>query len=891
MKSLLSVASAIIIFSTQSFAQQIRENENINFGWKFYKYADNQIVDTLIYDVRPDLDNNSELRVADARPTDAVNFSSEKFVMKPWILPSCNNFSDTFYIRPEGNPGFDFPFVKADFDDSQWQSVDLPHDWAISSSFLKGVNARVGGGMGRLPVDGTAWYRKKIFVDAQDSSKRIFLNINGAMSYSMVWINGFIAGGWPYGYNSYQIDLTPYIKFGSQNQIAVRVDNPNYSARWYPGAGLYRYVSLVKLNKVHVAYCGTYITCENVSDKSAKVNFRAVVNNSSSKDVDIKAVTEIFFQGKKYASFKKQTVKIKAGFSDTVFTSLVIKNPHLWGPPPTQTPDLYCAVTKIYVNGKPVDDYKTSFGIRDIKFDPDRGILINGELIKIQGVNQHHDLGALGAAFNYRAAERQLEILKAAGCNAIRLAHNPPDPQLLDLTDKLGFLVIDEIFDSWEKKKTAYDFHLIFPQWWQTDVRAFVRRDKNHPSVIMWSFGNEVGEQYTDTLGAAIALKIKKEVNKEDPSRFTTFSMNYAKPDMPLPAVADVIGLNYQGEGIRQDSIFEGTDRIRTAPQYAPFHQKFPDKVIYSSESASALSSRGVYYFPVAKSNNSYCRNGTGGNDSAAQVSSYELYAVDFGSSADKVFAAQDKNPYVAGEFVWNGFDYLGEPTPYYQARSSYTGFIDLAGFPKDRYWLYMSRWRKDYAQAHILPHWNWPGREGQITPVHVFTSGDEGELFVNGVSAGRKKKGVYEYRLRWDNVVYQPGKVVVKTYKNGKFWAADSVETTGKAYKLILESDRKVITADNKDLAFVTVKIVDSLNRIVPLSCNELTFKVEGAGRYVASDNGNAYDYDAFCSTRRNAFNGLASVIIASGTKPGKITLTVSSPGLKQGTIDLAAQ
>ncbi|MDP2112945.1 MAG: beta-galactosidase GalB, partial [Bacteroidota bacterium] len=524
-------------------------------------------------------------------------------------------------------------------------------------------------GMGRLPVNGVAWYRRKLDIPAADAGKSIFLDIDGAMSYAIVWMNGQLVGGWPYGYNSFRLDLSPFIKFGSENQLAIRIDNPNHSARWYPGAGLYRNVWLTKTNPVHIGQWGTYLTTKDVSLESATIQLAVSIDNDSKTEANIEIATSVFAldangnkNGKAVVSFSTLKSKIPSGESVKAEGSVIIKNPKLWGPPPTQIPNLYLAETTLSENGKIIDTYETRFGIRAVEFNPDKGIFVNGEHIKIQGVNQHHDLGALGAAFNTRAAERQLEILREMGCNAIRMAHNPPAPELLELTDRTGFLVIDEIFDSWERKKTPHDFHLIFPDWSEADTRAFIHRDRNCPSVIMWSFGNEVGEQYTDKEGAAVAKRLSDFVKEEDPTRPTTLAMNFAKSDMPLSQVPDVIGLNYQGEGIRQDPEFEGTERIRTAPQYDAFHAKFPNKVIYSAETASAFSSRGIYLFPVTKANSSPTRDGRGGDSKICQVSSYELYAVDFGSSADKVFSSLDRHPFVAGEFVWNGFDYIGEP-------------------------------------------------------------------------------------------------------------------------------------------------------------------------------------------------------------------------------------
>ena len=407
----------------------------------------------------------------------------------------------------------------------------------------------------------------------------------------------------------------------------------------------------------------------------------------------------------------------------------------------------------------------------------------------------------------------------------------------------------------------------------------------------MWSYGNEVGEQYTAEKGAALAQQLNDIVKEEDPTRPTTLSMNFAKPDMELPVIPDIIGLNYQGEGIRQEPEFEGTDRIRTAPQYSAFHEKFPEKMIFSSETASAFSSRGIYFFPVTESNSSIVRDGRGGDSRLAHVSSYELYAVDFGSSADKVFSMQDQHPFVAGEFVWTGWDHLGEPTPYYSARSSYCGMIDLAGFKKDRFYLYQSRWRPELPMVHILPHWNWPERKGEITPVHVFTSGDEVELFLNGKSLGRKKKQPLEYRLRWDDVTYEAGELKAVAYKNGKKWAENSMKTTGEAVGLTAEADRKKIKSDGYDLSFITVKILDKDGLTVPLSNNKIRFSIEGPGEIVATDNGDQTDFTPFNSRERNAFNGLCLVIV-KGKKGqnGDITVIAESQDMKTAKIKISS-
>ena len=855
-----------------------RERDSINAGWRFTMGDPADMTTDLRYDMRPDYNDSGDGKVADARPDEAQRTADAGLkVLKRWILPTANPFIKDpakRHARPSGNPGGDVSYVQPGFDDSGWTRVDLPHDWAIAGPFIAEGPY---GGMGRLKSWGVGWYRRSIDVSAVDAGKSIFLDVDGAMSYATVWLNGRIVGGWPYGYNSWRVDLTPYVVPGGKNVLAIRLDNPPASARWYPGGGLYRDIWLTRTAPVHVAQWGTAVTTSEVSAASARIGISLAIDNAGDRPAAISATTEIYaldaagHRGKAVARIAHAPGQATAGGNLTLDGSTVLTRPRLWGPPPTQAPNLYLAVSTIRHDGRVADVYETRFGIRDVRLDPDRGMIVNGEAIRIQGVNNHHDLGALGAAFNRRAAQRQLEILREMGVNAIRMSHNPPAPGLLDLADEMGFVVIDEVFDSWERKKTPLDFHLIFPEWREADLRAMIRRDRNHPSIILWSVGNEVGEQYSGEAGAQMTRDLVAIAKDEDPTRPTTVAMNYAKADMPMPGAVDVISLNYQGAGIRG-----------IVGQYPAFREKFPDKMILSSESASALSSRGEYLFPVAGAISGPVRPWSGGDPVTHQVSAYELHAADFGSAPDRVFASDDQHRYVAGEFVWTGFDYLGEPTPYYTSRSSYSGIVDLAGFPKDRFWLYQARWRPDLKFAHILPHWTWPGREGEVTPVHVFSSADEAELFVNGKSQGRIKKREYEYRFRWDYVTYEPGEVRVDTWKAGKPWASASVKTAGPAAALQLKPDRATIARDGKDLSFVTLSVVDAAGGTARTAKNPVRFTIEGPGEIVATDNGDPTDLTAFPSHERKAFNGLALAVVRGVPgKSGVVTIRAEADGL----------
>lgn len=815
--------------------------------------------------------------------------------LKDWVAATGNEYvvDGAKATRPTGNLGENVEYTQKDFNDSSWRELRLPHDWGIEGDFKQ----ELPGETGKLPWAGIGWYRKHFKVTEADKDKQIFIDFDGAMSHSAVWLNGKFVGGWPFGYASFRLDLTRYLEYGKDNVIAVRLDNPPESSRWYPGSGIYRNVWLVKTATLHVGSNGTYITTPDVSKESASVKLRVTVDDESVVPVHVDVKTSVYRiangtrSGASVAATASSGVDVPAKGSKEAESYIKIASPDLWSP---TSPKLYVAVTQIIQNGKVVDTYETTFGIRTIKFDPDKGLLVNGEHVYVKGVCDHHDLGALGSAINVRALERQLEILKSFGVNAIRTSHNPPAPELLDLADKMGILILDEAFDAWTGAKKKNDYSTLFKDWHEKDLRAFVRRDRNHPSVIAWSTGNEIREQRPE--GHSVSEMLRKIVHEEDPTRLVTVGANGADSSTNgFQKTVDVFGFNYK-------------------PQlYAKFHADNPNMPVWSTESASTVSSRGEYYFPVS-------------DDKAKgffdfQVSSYDLYAPRWATPPDTEFAGQDKTPAVAGEFVWTGFDYLGEPTPFdadtsnllnftdpakqaeaaakikaggkitVPSRSSYFGIVDLCGFPKDRFYIYQARWRPELPMAHILPHWNWPDRVGQVTPVHVYTSGDEAELFLNGKSLGRKRRGAFEYRLRWDDVVYQPGELEVVAYKNGKKWAEDIVKTTDTASMISMAADHATIKADGSDLSFITVKITDKNGLMVPRSNNRIKFEISGPGEIVAVDNGDATDHDSFQSTNRRAYNGMALVVVRSiKGKPGNITLKASSEGLKYSVVRITS-
>jgi len=808
--------------------------------------------------------------------------------VKSWILPTGNGFvadPTKRAQRPDGNLGGDVAYTAVAFDDTGWQKVDLPHDYAIAGPYTSAVSVS----MGQLPSPGVVWYRRNFVLPAGDAGKSIFLDIDGAMSYSMVWLNGQLVGGWPYGYASFRLNLTPYVNVGGTNVLAIRLDNPvpkdsdwpSGSSRWYAGGGIYRNVWLVKTAAVHVGQWGTYVTTPAISPAAASVDLSVTVDNDATRDARASVTTEIFEidgadrkLGRPVAAIAAVELQVPAGGHVTTDGNTTIKHPRLWGTGLHQKPNRYVAVTTVRRDDRAVDVYETPFGVRSLTFDPNAGFLLNGEHIKLNGVCNHHDLGALGAAINDRGLERQLELLAEMGSNAIRTSHNPPAPELLDLADKMGFLIMDEAFDVWVRQKAELDYHVAYPEWHEQDLRAMLRRDRNHASVILWSIGNEVGEQTAGEDGAVIARELTGICHAEDPTRPTISGMNAASATSAFAAAIDAVGLNYQGTGIRTNP-----------PQYPVFHDAFPDKLIVGSETASIVSSRGVYTFPVAPGLGVAVSDTAGEDVANRQVSSYDLYFPSYAASPDKEFGFEERLPFVAGQFVWTGFDYLGEPTPY-DSRSSYYGILDLAGFKKDLFYIYQATWRPDHRMAHLLPHWTWPERVGQVTPVHVFTSGDEAELFLNGQSLGRKTKAAFEYRLRWDDVVYEPGELRVVAYKNGRVWATDTMKTAGPASQLGLALDRSRIANDGKDLSYVTLTVADAHAQLVPRSRNLIHFAVRGPGEIVATDNGDPTDLTVFPSPDRRVFNGLALAIVRA--KPGHrgdIVVTATSDGLTEAS------
>ena len=753
--------------------------------------------------------------------------------------------------------------------DGESRVLDLPHDWGVEGAFRQ----EYPGETGKLPWWGKAEYRKMLSVSADDLKRRIRLEIDGAMSDARLFVNGQEAGGWPYGYASWAVELNPWLREGD-NEIVVKLDNKEESSRWYPGGGIYRNVWITRQAPTSVAHWGSFVKSALEGDE-AKVSLKLKLRTDHPQAVKVR--TEIFRADSLVAS-AETLGQVYDG--RVLIQEFRIPAPELWSP---STPVLYCARTSVTAQDGTTDVYETPFGIREAVFKAD-GFYLNGEKTFLKGVCLHHDAGALGAVWNEDAWVRRLQMLRQMGCNAIRTSHNPPAPEFLDLCDRMGFLVMDELTDTWTYAKKPHGYAELFEQWAKKDLTALILRDRNHPSVILWSIGNECGEQ-GDSSRWWIPQMLTDLCHREDPTRLTT-----AGNDNPWAATQDyagtidVYGFNYKPH------------------LYQAFVDAHPGQPVLGSETSSCISTRGYYRFPVEE------EKGKGWDmNPPFQVSSYDLYAPGWASKPDYEWQYEDVVPQCAGEFVWTGYDYLGEPTPFNMdpsvftnfhteeekeayrkmveswgqvisdvplpSRSSYFGIMDLAGFPKDRYWLYQSRWRPEVPVAHILPHWTWPGREGQVTPVHVYTSGDEAELFVNGVSYGRKAKE--GYRIVWNDVVYRPGTVEVVCYRNGREWARDKVKTASKPSRL-----KAAVDYAGAELTYVNVDILDARGTLVPDAADTLTFSVSGPAVLVATDAGDPTSHVPFYSPTLPAFHGKASAIVRR-TGEGPVTVTVRAPGL----------
>lgn len=766
----------------------------------------------------------------------------------------------------------DYSQLKANI--QSWRTLNVPHDWSIEFPFDSTSPTGTGGGALR---GGMGWYTKEFTLPITDSGKNIFIDFDGVYCRSSVWLNGHLLGYRPNGYISFEYLLNPYLLYNKKNIIVVKVNNneqPN--SRWYSGSGIYRNVWLQKTNKMALANWGTFIITSAVTNTSATVIMTSIVKHEKAENSHAIKISV-------YDSLGNIVTAIETPVNDGASTDttsehgtvLSIKNPHLWS---IENPYLYKVVTQIIVNKKVVDATATNFGIRTFKFDIDNGFILNGKKVKIRGVCNHHDLGCLGTAFNTRAAERQLEILKAMGCNAIRTSHNPPAPQLLDLCDKMGFIVMDEAFDMWEKPKNKFDYHLEFKQWHKKDLEDQILRDRNHPSVFIWSVGNEVPEQWgdsTDTSGKRIIKDLINIVQNLDSTRPTVTANNdISTTSKLLPGEpTTLIGYNYNHNA------------------WAKVFDRWGRKPFIVTESVSALQTRGHYDMPsdsIRRWPTNWDKPLTNGNKDLS-CSAYENCSTPWGSTHEETLKIFEKEQHVSGMFVWTGFDYLGEPTPYqWPARSSYFGIIDLAGFPKDAYYLYQSVWT-DKPVLHLLPHWNW--KAGETVDVWAYyNDADEVELFLNGKSAGVRKKTGDSLHVMW-RLKYEPGTIKAVSRKNGKIVLTEQISTAGPAYKIELISDRKIISSGGEDLSFVTVKVVDKNGNLVPDADNLIQFNVSGAGSVTAVDNGSQTSMESFKDTKRKAFNGLCLAVIKANNTKGNIVVKATGAGLQTAEINIVSR
>jgi beta-galactosidase len=776
--------------------------------------------------------------------------------------------------RTRINFGNDWKFALGDingtqnpaFDDSSWRILDIPHDWSIEGEFSRDNPATPGGGA--LP-GGVGWYRKT-FTAGNSGGKLVFIDFDGVYRNSEVWINGDYLGKRPYGYSSFRYDLTPHLKpAGETNVIAVRVDNsaqPN--SRWYSGSGIYRNVWLVTVAPVYIPKWGIYITTPEVSDQKAVISVVSKVKNSLNIIQKVRVRVLLVDQaGMKIKSVNSDNKELQGNTNLEVFQKMEVKKPELWS---VEKPVLYTVITQVLVNNKVVDIMETQVGIRRCGFDSLKGFFLNGKLLKINGVCNHHDLGCLGAAVNTRALERQLEIMKEMGVNSIRTSHNPPAPELLDLCDRMGFLVMDEAFDMWKKSKTKFDYGLDFDEWHRRDLQDMVLRDRNHPSVFVWSIGNEILEQW-DSTGIPLARELASLVKNLDPTRPVTSGMNDPRPHNFLirSGALDLIGFNYN------QAVF------------TKFPETFPGKNFLGTETVSGLMTRGSYDMPSDLIRRWPVRGNYKGPKPNADYtcSAYDNCSAAWGSTHEETWKLIKKYDFLNGQYIWTGFDYLGEPTPYWwPPRSSYFGIIDLAGFPKDVYYMYQSEWTPKEV-LHIFPHWNW--NPGDSVDVWAYSSAPEVELFLNGKSLGSKIKQGDDLHLMW-RVKWEPGTVKAVSKKEGKEMLTRVIKTTGAPAKIRLIADRTEINSGGNDLSFITVDILDKDDNLVPHADNLVNFELSGGASIAGVDNGNPVSHEPFQASYRKAFNGKCLVVIRSPKVAGNATVTAISEGLEQGEIEL---
>ncbi len=762
-----------------------------------------------------------------------------------------------------------------------WQRVEVPHDWAIYGPFSRDNDLQEvavtqngeqiatvkTGRTGGLPYVGKGCYRRTLTLDRKGDDRYVLL-FDGAMSEARVFVNDREVCFWPYGYNAFWCDVTEALHEG-ENCVWVLLENRPQSSRWYPGAGLFRKVRLWTLPRVHVPVWGTQVTTPYVGADYASVTLRTRVEGLE-EGAAVRIETTLRDAAGSVVAAKCDTRQLNHGQpAEQHFT---VEHPQRWSP---ETPALYRAESYLYVGDALVDSCVTRFGIRSVELRADRGFFLNGERRKFRGVCLHHDLGPLGAAVNRAAIRRQLTLLREMGCDAIRTSHNMPAEELVELCDEMGFMLMVEPFDEWEVAKCENGYHRFFNEWAERDMVNMLHHFRNHPSVVMWSIGNEVPTQWTPD-GYKVASWLQGICHREDPTRPVTCGMDQfdAVVNNGFAAQLDIAGFNYKPR------------------RYDEAYAKLPQNLILGSETASTVSSRGVYHFPVER--------GAGVLHDDHQSSSYDVEHCSWSNIPDEDLAMDEDREWVIGQFVWTGFDYLGEPSPYdtdaWPNHSSVFGIIDLASIPKDRYWLYRSVWNREAPTLHVLPHWNWPGREGEVTPVYVYTSWPSAELFVNGVSQGRRTKSdstvMHRFRLMWNDVRYEPGELRVVAYDaDGQAVDERRVVTPGKPWALRLTPDREHLAADGEDLSYVNVQVVDRAGNPVPTDSRRVKIRVSGAGRFRAMANGDPTSLELFHHPEMHLFSGQLTALIQSGGNPGEILVEASAPGLRSCRVVLTSE